>query len=86
MFIVQAHWNNSLRVDMSLHLGTFIWLWANPSLFFLLNAKCFSREAPNTNLYSLWFYPTGLHPTIYRNQDENTNHYTTDAGQKSILI
>jgi hypothetical protein len=32
------------------------------------------------------FIQPGLHPMIYRNQDENTNHYTTDAGQKSILI
>jgi hypothetical protein len=36
--IVLAHWNNSLRVDMSLHSDTLFWFWANQSLLFLLNA------------------------------------------------
>ena len=28
-FIVLAHWNNSLWIDMSLHLDTLYWFWAN---------------------------------------------------------
>jgi hypothetical protein len=38
IFIVLAHWNNSPRVDMSLHSDTLSWFQANQSLFFLLNA------------------------------------------------
>ena len=37
IFIVLAHWNNSLRVDMSLHSDTLFWIQANQSFFFLLN-------------------------------------------------
>jgi hypothetical protein len=33
-----AHWNNSLRVDMSPHSDTLSWFRANQSLFFLLSA------------------------------------------------
>ena len=40
IFIVLAHWNNSPRVDMSLHSDTLFWFWANQSLLFLLNAAC----------------------------------------------
>jgi hypothetical protein len=34
IFIVLAHWNNSLRVDMSLHLDTLFWFRANQSALF----------------------------------------------------
>jgi hypothetical protein len=71
---------------MSLHSGTFIWLWANPSLLFLLNAKCLAEKHQILIYIVFGFIQLGLQLTIYRNQDENTNHYTTDAGQKSILI
>ena len=37
-YILLAHWNNSLRVDMLLHLDTLFWFRANRSLSFLLNA------------------------------------------------
>jgi hypothetical protein len=40
IFIVLAHWNNSPRVDMSLHSDTLFWFRADQSLFFLLNAAC----------------------------------------------
>ena len=30
-FIVLARWNNSLRIDMSLHTDTLSWFWANQS-------------------------------------------------------
>jgi hypothetical protein len=39
-FIVLAHWNNSPRVDMSLHLDTLFWFRADHSLLFLINAAC----------------------------------------------
>jgi hypothetical protein len=38
--IVLVHWNNSPRVDMSLHSGTLFWFWANQSLLVYLNATC----------------------------------------------
>jgi hypothetical protein len=37
IFIVLAHWNNSPRVDMSLHSDTLSWFRANQSLFLLFN-------------------------------------------------
>jgi hypothetical protein len=39
IFIVFAHWNNSTRVDMSLHFDILSWFRAIQSLFFLLNAE-----------------------------------------------
>jgi hypothetical protein len=40
-FILLAHWNNSPRVDMSLHSDILFWFRANlQSLLFLLNAAC----------------------------------------------
>ena len=38
LFIV--HWNNSSKVDMSLHSDTLSWFWTNHSLLFLHNAAC----------------------------------------------
>ena len=38
IFIVLAHWNNSLQIDTSPHLDTLSWLQANQPLLFLLNA------------------------------------------------
>jgi hypothetical protein len=31
-------------VDMSLHLDTLFWFWANQSLLFLLNAACLAEK------------------------------------------
>jgi hypothetical protein len=38
IFKVLAHWNNSPRLDMSLHSATLFWYPANQSLILLLNA------------------------------------------------
>ena len=35
--IVLVHWNNSLRIALSLHSETLFWFRPNQSLFFLLN-------------------------------------------------
>ena len=40
IFIVLAHWINSLWIDMSLHSDTLSWFRANQSLLFLLNDAC----------------------------------------------
>jgi hypothetical protein len=42
--IVLGHWNNSPRVDMSLHSDTLSWIRANQSLLFLLNAVCLAEK------------------------------------------
>ena len=48
IFIVPAHWNNSPRVDMSLHTDTLSWFRVNPSMLFLLNVACLAekRQSP----------------------------------------
>jgi hypothetical protein len=51
---VLAHWDNSLQVDMSLHLETLSWFRANHSLLFLLDAV---RLAEKQQIYSLWLDP-----------------------------
>ena len=48
IFIVLARWNNSLRVDMSLHSDTLIWFRANQSLLLLI-------KAANTNVIVFGF-------------------------------
>ena len=49
IFIVLAHCNKSLRIDMSLHWDTLVWFRVNQSLLLPLNAVCLAEEA-------LWFY------------------------------
>jgi hypothetical protein len=48
ILIVLAHWNNSLWVDMSIHLDTLPWFQVNQSLLLLLNAACLveKRQIP----------------------------------------
>jgi hypothetical protein len=48
IFIVLAHWNNSPRIDMSLHSDTLSWCRANQSLLFLLNAACLAEDYHHT--------------------------------------
>jgi len=49
IFIVLAHWNNSLQIDMLSHSDTLSWFRANQSLLFLAFFCVLSREATNTN-------------------------------------
>jgi hypothetical protein len=44
IFILPAHWNNSPRVDMSLHSDTLSLFRANQSLLILLTAACLVEE------------------------------------------
>ena len=39
-----AHWNNSLWIDMSLHLDILFWFWASQPLFLLLGAACSAEK------------------------------------------
>ena len=59
IFIVLAHWNNSPRVDMTLHSDTLFWFRANQSLLFLLNAVCLAEKQQIPANLSLWFDQTG---------------------------
>ena len=43
-FIVLAQWNNSPRVNISLHLDTLFWFRANLSLFLLLDDACLAEK------------------------------------------
>ena len=53
IFIVLAHWNNSPRIGMSLHLDTLSWFRANQSLLFLLNAAFLAEKQQIPILLSL---------------------------------
>ena len=57
-----SHWNNSPRIDMSLHSNTLFWLWANQSLLFLLNAACLAKKQQIPILQSLVWPNRGSNP------------------------
>ena len=58
LYIVLAHWNNSLRIDMSPRWHTLSWFLSTQFLLFLLNATCLTEKQHIPILYSLWFDPT----------------------------
>ena len=79
VFIVLAHWNNSLWVDMSHHLDTLFWFLSQP-VFALSPYCCVLRgEATNTNFYSLWFDPTRAPTYDLLHSRIAVNHYATDV-------
>ena len=62
IFIVLAHWNNSPRVDMSIHSETLFWFRANQSFLFLLNAACLAEKQHIPILYSMVWTDPGVNP------------------------
>ena len=44
IFIVLVPWNNSPRIDMSLHSDTRFWFGVNLSLLLLLSAACLAED------------------------------------------
>ena len=76
IFIVQALRNHSLRIDMSLHLHTLSWFWANQSLLWHLKTMCLVEKQQILILYSLVWQ--GLEPTIYSTRGKHSNNCTTD--------
>jgi hypothetical protein len=78
IFIVLAHWNNSLRVDMSIHSRHIIPILSQP--VFALTPECcvLSGEATNTNSIVFGLTRPGLEHTIYCTRGKHANHYTTD--------
>ena len=65
-----AHWNNSLRVDMSPYSDTLSWFRANQSLLFLLNAACATKKQ-QIPIFGLT--RSGLELTIYRTEASTLN-------------
>jgi hypothetical protein len=66
-----GHWNNSLRVDMSLQCDTLSWFQANQFLFLLFNVQGLVKKKQTKYQFGLsWL---GLEPTI------KTSNYTTDV-------
>ena len=53
IFIMLAHWNNSSRVNGSLHSDILFWFRANQSLPFLLSATCLAEKQQIPIAYSL---------------------------------
>ena len=53
IFIMLAHWNNSLQVDMLLHSDILFWFRANQSLFLLLSVVCLA-EKPLSTIFQLY--------------------------------
>jgi len=52
IFIVLAHWNNSLQVGMSLRSDTLSWCRANQYLLFSLHAVCLAEKQQIPILWS----------------------------------
>jgi hypothetical protein len=76
-----THWNNSPRINMSLHSDTLFWFRANQYLLLLgEHANHYATDEPT--IYHTWgdhanHYITD-EPTIYPTLDEHANHYITD--------
>jgi hypothetical protein len=62
IYIVLSHWNNSPRVDMSLHSDTLFWFRANQSLLFLLNTAWLAEKQHIPILKSLVWPDWGSNP------------------------
>ena len=61
IFIVLAHWNNSLRIDMLLHFDTLSWFRANQSWLCVLNTACLAEKQQIPILSVVW-PDMGLNP------------------------
>jgi hypothetical protein len=59
---VLAHWNNSPRVNMSLHSDTLFWFRANQYVLFLRNAMCLAEKQQIPISYSLVWPDRGSNP------------------------
>jgi len=75
IFIVPAHWNNSVCLDMSLHSGHITLNLSQPILALTPYYCVPSREAVNTNS-SLWFDFTRLQHNIIHTRDKHAMYYT----------
>jgi hypothetical protein len=56
-----AHWNNSQRVDRSLHSGILSRFRANQPFLLLLNTACLVKKQQKSNFIVFAFTRQGLH-------------------------
>jgi hypothetical protein len=82
ILIVLVHWNNSLWVDMSLHLDTLSLLRANQSLLYSIILCSLWKSSIIPILLSdlTW---TGMWRQIYYTGGEHAKHYTTNVVGKN---
>ena len=78
IFIVLAHWTNSSRIDMSLHLDTLFWFTTKQCFLLLLSAGILNGEATITNIIVFGLTRLGFETTFYRIRGVHADHYTTD--------
>ena len=84
-FIVLAHWNSSLWVDMLLHSDTFSLFWVNQSLFLFLKAASLAVKHQMPISSSL-VWPHDLHICFYCTLLKNNSKlYLTKNWEKIIL-
>ena len=77
-----AHWNNSLRVDMSLRSNILSGFPADQFLVLLLKAACLAEKQQVPIFIVFCLTTSRLKPTISHIQGEQTNYYTTDVVTK----
>ena len=74
IFILLAHWNNSLLMNMSLHLDILSWFWTKQSLFLPLDATCLA-EKQQYQYYSV----------VWPDRGSNTQSNTPEASTLAII-
>jgi hypothetical protein len=79
ILIVLAHWNNSPRIDMSLHMHTLFWFRGNPYLLFLLNAAC---SVEKQQIHQKWTTTTSIKPL---NTTKTNTHGIVNPGPGLIM-
>ena len=72
--IVQAHWNDSPQVDMSLHSDTLSWFHAN-QVFFSYSIMLFAPRNCKYQFRNLWFDPARV-----------CTHSLPNSGRKCYLL
>ena len=82
IFIVLAHWNNSLHVDMLLHSWHIILILNQPVIALTLKVTCLveKKKLPTLVLGFTWKW---LEPTINCTRGKYGNHYTTGVVGRS---
>ena len=78
MLLVLAHWNNSPRIDMSLHLDTLSRFQAN-QCFLVLNDVCLAEKQQIPICLVFGLTQSGIELMIYNTRGEHANNYTTGA-------
>jgi hypothetical protein len=78
-FYSVIHWNNSLWLDMTLHLDTLLRFRVNKSLLLLHKTMCLAEKQQLPILLSLVWLDRSPNPWSTTFMASTLNHYTTDA-------